>query len=256
MHQSFKRKPSNMVKISTRIRLGFGIVIILVLILGGTAFFSLAKINEGMESMYANNLLPIRYLGEVNRELLTIRGDVYRYTGIKDSAKYAEIEKNITNSFKDLKESMAKFKESGFSSDEQEEIKNFEDDITKYENEILSAIKDREWPEAYIHAVESHGWKLCCDVEPTEKMEKVLYTIDELTGLIAATAILRPSQSLLDLTVKSVKKKWKQKSFAVGVNREVIEAGVEMLGMPLEDVIKETIEGMKPIAAEIGLKDE
>lgn len=117
-------------------------------------------------------------------------------------------------------------------------------------------LEPRHWPEEYIRAIESHGYKLVNDVEPVATMEKVLYTVDELTGLIAATAILRPSQSLLDLTVKSVKKKWKQKSFAVGVNREVIECGVEMLGMPLEDVIKETIEGMKPIAAEIGLKTE
>jgi len=117
--------------------------------------------------------------------------------------------------------------------------------------EILAG---REWPEAYIHAVESHGWKLCSEVEPTEKMEKVLYTIDELTGLIAATAIMRPSKSILDMEVKSVKKKWKQKSFAAGVNREVIEEGAGMLGMELDKVIEETIKGMQQVAEEIGLK--
>jgi putative nucleotidyltransferase with HDIG domain len=115
-------------------------------------------------------------------------------------------------------------------------------------------LKDREWPEAYIHAVESHGWKLCCDVEPTEKMEKVLYTIDELTGLIGATALMRPSKSILDMEVKSVKKKWKQKSFAAGVNREVIEEGAGMLGMELDKVIEETLKGMQKAAEEIGLK--
>ena len=117
--------------------------------------------------------------------------------------------------------------------------------------EILA---EREWPEAYIHAVESHGWKLCCDVEPIEQMEKVLYTIDELTGLIAANALMRPSKSILDMEVKSVKKKWKQKSFAAGVNREVIEEGAGLLGMELDRVIEETIKGMQQVAEEIGLK--
>jgi len=115
-------------------------------------------------------------------------------------------------------------------------------------------LESRKWPEAYIHAVESHGWKLCSEVEPTERMEKVLYTIDELTGLIAATAIMRPSKSILDMEVKSVKKKWKQKSFAAGVNREVIEEGAEMLGIELNEIIGETIKGMQQVAEEIGLK--
>lgn len=117
--------------------------------------------------------------------------------------------------------------------------------------EILS---EKGWPEEYIHAVLSHGWKLCCEVEPTEKMEKVLYTIDEMTGLIAATALMRPSRSILDMEVKSVKKKWKQKSFAAGVNREVIEEGAELLGMEMDKVIEETIKGMQKVAEEIGLK--
>lgn len=119
--------------------------------------------------------------------------------------------------------------------------------------EILAG---RGWPEEYIHAVVSHGWKLCCDVEPTEKMEKVLYTIDELTGLIAATALMRPSKSILDMEVKSVKKKWKQKSFAAGVNREVIEEGGAMLGMDMDNIIGETITGMQKVAEEIGLKGD
>ncbi|HOS69429.1 MAG TPA: HDIG domain-containing protein [Bacillota bacterium] len=117
--------------------------------------------------------------------------------------------------------------------------------------EILT---ERGWPEEYIHAVLSHGWKLCSDVEPTAKMEKVLYTIDELTGLIAATAIMRPSRSILDMEVKSVKKKWKQKSFAAGVNREVIEEGAALLGMEMDTIIGETIDGMKKAAEQIGLK--
>jgi len=117
--------------------------------------------------------------------------------------------------------------------------------------EILT---ERNWPEDYIRAVVSHGWKICSDVEPVEKMEKVLYTIDELTGLIAATALMRPSKSIMDTTVKSVKKKWKQKSFAAGVNREVIAEGAKMLGMELDQVIAETIVGMQKVAAQIGLQ--
>ena len=113
-----------------------------------------------------------------------------------------------------------------------------------------------DWPEDYIHAVESHGWGLCCNVEPIHRMEKILFTIDELTGLIAATALLRPSKSILDLELKSVKKKWKQKSFAAGVNREVIEQGAKMLNMELDYIIGETIKGMQSEAESIGLKGE
>jgi predicted hydrolase (HD superfamily) len=119
---------------------------------------------------------------------------------------------------------------------------------------VREILMERHWPEDYIHAVESHGWQLCVDVAPTERMEKILYTIDELTGLIAATAILRPSKSILDLEVKSVKKKWKQKGFAAGVNREVIERGQQELGLDLDFIIAETIQGMRKVAEAIGLK--
>lgn len=112
------------------------------------------------------------------------------------------------------------------------------------------------WPEEYIRAVESHGYKLVNDVKPVSLMEKVLYATDELTGLISATALLRPSKSLFDLEVKSVKKKWKQKGFAAAVNREVIQYGAELLGMELEDIIGHTIEGMKNVAEEIGLSGD
>ncbi len=119
--------------------------------------------------------------------------------------------------------------------------------------EILA---QNHYPEDYIHAVVSHGWGICVDVEPVEQMEKVLYTIDELTGLIAATALLRPSKSILDLEVKSVKKKWKQKGFAASVNREVIEKGAALLGMEMDEIIKETIQGMRQVAREIGLEGD
>ncbi|MEG6570165.1 HDIG domain-containing metalloprotein [Thermoanaerobacterium thermosaccharolyticum] len=131
-------------------------------------------------------------------------------------------------------------------------------DYEMYPNEhckkVREILKERGWPDDYIHAIESHGWKICTDVEPVHKMEKVLYTIDELTGLITATALMRPSKSILDLEVKSVKKKWKQKSFAAGVNRDVIAEGAELLGMDLDKVIEETIIGMRDVADEIGLK--
>lgn len=117
-------------------------------------------------------------------------------------------------------------------------------------------LQEAGYPEDYIHAVQSHGYQLCCDVEPTERMELVLYTIDELTGLITATALMRPSRSILDLETKSVKKKWKQRSFAAGVNRDVIEGGAAKLGMDMNDVLSETIKGMQKAAEEIGLKGD
>ena len=117
-------------------------------------------------------------------------------------------------------------------------------------------LMEHDWQEDYIHAVESHGWGMCSEVEPIHRMEKILFTIDELTGLIAATALLRPSKSILDLELKSVKKKWKQKSFAAGVNREVIEQGAKMLDMDLDYIIGETIKGMQKVAEHIGLKGE
>jgi putative nucleotidyltransferase with HDIG domain len=115
-------------------------------------------------------------------------------------------------------------------------------------------LRQQDWPEEYIRAVLSHGWGICTDVEPQSELEKVLYTMDELTGLVAATALVRPSRSVLDMKPKSVKKKWKEKSFAAGVNREVIEKGAAMLGLELSDLIAEAIAAMREVADEIGLK--
>jgi putative nucleotidyltransferase with HDIG domain len=111
-----------------------------------------------------------------------------------------------------------------------------------------------EYPEEYIRAVQSHGYKFVNDIKPESTMEKVLFSIDELTGLIAAVALLRPSKSVLDLEVSSVKKKWSQKAFAAGVNREAIKEGADMLGMELPALIEHTIAGMRSSANEIGLK--
>ena len=110
------------------------------------------------------------------------------------------------------------------------------------------------WPEDYIRAIISHGWKICTDVEPVETMEKVLYTTDELTGLIVATILMRPSKSIFDLELSSVKKKYKNKNFAAGVDRSIIEEGAAMLGMSLDEVIQETINAMRAEAAALGLE--
>lgn len=117
-------------------------------------------------------------------------------------------------------------------------------------------LRERGWPEEYIRAVVSHGWGLCSEVEPREEMEKVLYAVDELTGLITAVALVRPSRSVMDLEVRSVKKKWKDKAFAAGVNRSVIEKGAAMLGMDVWQLAEEVILGMREVAHHIGLQGE
>ena len=109
------------------------------------------------------------------------------------------------------------------------------------------------WPEPLIRAVLSHGWGTCTDVEPLSEMERVLFAVDELTGLIAATALVRPSRSVLDTTVTSVRKKWKNARFAAGVDRDLIERGAQRLGLSLDDLIAETLAGMQPAAAALGL---
>ncbi|MBW6463193.1 MAG: HDIG domain-containing protein [Bacillota bacterium] len=133
-------------------------------------------------------------------------------------------------------------------------------DYEKYPEQHCTKTKEimteEGWPQDYIKAVISHGWGICSDVEPVEKMEKVLYTIDELTGLIVATVLMRPSKSILDLTVSSVKKKYKNKNFAAGVDRGIIEKGADMLGMELTEIIDETIKGMQASAEELGLKGD
>lgn len=105
--------------------------------------------------------------------------------------------------------------------------------------------------EDVIRAVCSHGWGLTVDLQPEHEMEKVLFAADELTGLIWATALMRPSKSVQDLGLKSVKKKYKQSSFAAGCSREVIQRGADLLGWPLEELITKTIEAMRPAEAEI-----
>jgi len=114
-------------------------------------------------------------------------------------------------------------------------------------------LEERGWPQEYIRAIVSHGWGICSDVEPQTNLEKVLYTIDELTGLITAVALIRPSKSVMDLEAKSVMKKWKDKAFAAGVNRSVIEKGIAILGVELRDLVTDVILGMREVASKIGL---
>ena len=114
-------------------------------------------------------------------------------------------------------------------------------------------LRENNWPEEYIRAVLSHGWGLVTDVEPVTLIEKTIYAVDELTGLVATSALVRPSKSILDMEARSVKKKWNDKRFAAGVDRTVIEKGAEMLGIPLDELITDCIMGMRNVAGEIGL---
>lgn len=115
-------------------------------------------------------------------------------------------------------------------------------------------LEERGWPAEYIRAVLSHGWGLATDVEPLTKLEKTIYAIDELTGLVATSALVRPSKSVLDMEARSVRKKWNDKKFAAGVDRSVIEKGAQMLGVTLDELITDCIMGMREAASEIGLK--
>lgn len=133
------------------------------------------------------------------------------------------------------------------------DYEQFPDEHCRKTEEIL---KENLWPQEYIRAAISHGWGICSDVEPRSELEKVLYAVDELTGLVATTALVRPSKSVMDLKAKSVKKKWKDKRFAAGVDRSIIEKGCNMLGMELTELITDTIMGMRQVAAEIGLQGE
>lgn len=114
-------------------------------------------------------------------------------------------------------------------------------------------MKEEGFSESYIRAVASHGYGIVNEIKPESNAEKVLYTIDELTGLIGAAALMRPSKSVMDLEVKSVKKKFKTKGFAAGVDRNVILNGCKMIDMELDKVIENTILGMRNVAEDIGL---
>lgn len=122
------------------------------------------------------------------------------------------------------------------------DFEQFPDEHCIKEQELL---RNHEVDERIIHAAASHGYALTVDIKPEHEMEKALYAIDELTGLIGAVAMMRPSKSVMDLELKSVKKKYKSSNFAAGCSREVIERGAEMLGWTLDDLISKTILAMR-----------
>lgn len=109
----------------------------------------------------------------------------------------------------------------------------------------VEIMRERGLDERLIHAVASHGFGICSDVEPEHTMEKVLFATDELTGLIGAAALMRPSKSVKDMELKSLKKKFKDKKFAAGCSRDVIQKGAEMLGWELDELLEKTLEAMK-----------
>ncbi|MDE6568112.1 MAG: hydrolase [Lachnospiraceae bacterium] len=106
-------------------------------------------------------------------------------------------------------------------------------------------MRERGVDERIIHATASHGYAITVDIKPEHEMEKVLYAVDELTGLIGAVVLMRPSKSVQDLELKSVKKKYKSKGFAAGCSREVIERGADLLGWTLDDLIVQTIQALR-----------
>ena len=112
-------------------------------------------------------------------------------------------------------------------------------------------LKEASCSEEFIHAVCSHGYGICCDVEPTHEMEKVLFAADELTGLIGAAALMRPSKSVQDMELKSIKKKFKDKKFAAGCSRDVIRTGAERLGWELEKLFEQTILAMRSCESDV-----
>lgn len=121
---------------------------------------------------------------------------------------------------------------------------------------VVEILKEHNYDDSFIQSIVSHGYEICSDVKPSHQMEKILYGIDELAGLITACAYMRPSKSVNDLELKSVKKKFKTSSFAAGVNREIIKKGAELSGYSLDQLICESILGMRKVADEIGLGNQ
>ena len=115
-------------------------------------------------------------------------------------------------------------------------------------------LREKGYSEEIIRAIMSHGWGICTDVEPQSRMEKTLYAVDELTGLITACALVRPSRSVMDLELSSAKKKYKDARFAAGASREVIQKGADMLGVGIDELIVDVITAMRGIAPNLGLE--
>ena len=124
----------------------------------------------------------------------------------------------------------------------------FPEEHCKKAPELLAEI---DTPEAMVHAICSHGYGSCCDVEPIHLMEKVMFAVDELTGLIGAAARMRPSKSVMDMELSSLKKKFKDKKFAAGCSRDVIKEGAERLGWTLDETLEKTILAMRSCEAAV-----
>lgn len=114
-------------------------------------------------------------------------------------------------------------------------------------------LREAGFDEDFVRAVLSHGWGLCTDVEPRHRMEKAIYASDELTGLVTACALMRPSKSVMDMETKSVMKKFKTPAFAASINREVIKNGAELLGLSVDELAGMVILALRAIADDIGL---
>lgn len=125
------------------------------------------------------------------------------------------------------------------------DYEKYPEDHLEHQREIL---EKEGYPEEIIRATESHGWGICTNVKPETMLEKTLYTIDELTGLIVACAFVQPSKKLSDVSLKSVLNKWKNKGFAGGVDRNVIENRAAMMGIERDDLINETLIGMQEVS--------
>ena len=128
------------------------------------------------------------------------------------------------------------------------DFEKWPDQHCKKAPELLAEIGTSE---ELVHAVCSHGYGICSDVEPELLMEKIMFAADELTGLIWAAALMRPSKSVMDMEVKSIKKKFKDKRFAAGCSREIIQKGADMLGWELTELFEKTLEAMRSCEAQI-----
>ena len=130
-------------------------------------------------------------------------------------------------------------------------------DYELYPNEhclkCVEILKQENVSEDMIKSIQSHGYEICADVKPEKFMEKILFTIDELTGLIIAVALMKPNKKLEEVDLDSIKRKWNKKGFAAGANREIIEKGASMAELELDYVIEQTLIGMKKISTELGL---
>jgi len=133
-------------------------------------------------------------------------------------------------------------------------------DYEKYPDEhchkTAQIMREKGYAEEIIRAIMSHGWGMCTDIEPLSRMEKTLYAVDELTGLITACALVRPSRSVMDLELSSVKKKFKDKAFAAGASRDVMTKGADMLGVSIDALITDVILAMREIAPSLGLESK